>query len=143
MIKLGYILYIFVSCVIVFIAHDSDIRKTDKGWKMWDMMVIDLVNPKKWWWLIRGEFVSLIIGQHVLEQIMVRTIKCEDCVKAGKCWSCGCHMPEKAYVLDAECSEGKWGVVEKSKAKWEERKKEYKFKLGIIWNTIHQTLGQE
>lgn len=36
--------------------------------------------------------------EHIKQQISYRMLKCNDCVKAGKCKMCGCDVPGKLYV---------------------------------------------
>lgn len=75
----------------------------------------DILNPKKWAAYLDGEIIENG-GIHLsyeeiipfCQQLMVRLIKCSECVEAGKCVGCGCKMPIAAIVPNNFCSEEKW-----------------------------------
>lgn len=75
----------------------------------------DILNPKKWGAYIDGEIIEKN-GIHLeyneiipfCQQLMMRLIRCSECVEAGKCVGCGCIMPLAAIVPNNFCSEEKW-----------------------------------
>lgn len=46
-----------------------------------------------------------LIQDHIREQIAYRMIKCDSCVKEGKCKVCGCSVPGRLYTTES-CNHG-------------------------------------
>lgn len=69
---------------------------------------LDCINPKKWYSVLYGTILYIIIPPHVFEQYVLRFYAedCQVCIKAGKCvggsscgadCSCGCDTLKKMY----------------------------------------------
>jgi len=89
----------------------------------------DILNPKKW--LIYLKHLAYKWGEPIdadkedandvlsySEQVVMRSILCPQCVKAGKCVGdgtegsgCGCLMPDAIIDRINFCSEGQWGEM--------------------------------
>lgn len=120
----------YIIAVFFIINYDID----DEGRpRLFGLLAKDIVNPVKWGSYVKGTVYSWFLKPHILEQVLIRQIECEDCVLAGKCLDCGCGMPAKTYDFNARCSKDKWGPVEKNKELWEQRKKDYKIKIVVSY----------
>ncbi len=91
----------------------------------------DLVNPLKWRavyqaYKMRNEGITLAY----CEQVVDRSIKCSDCVAAGKCSHCGCSMPGAILAKDNFCSQGKWGPM-LDQQNWDKYKERNDIKIEI------------
>lgn len=67
------------------------------------------------------------IPPHQAEQVKYRMSLCQDCVKAGKCHSCPCSVPELFYAPNKTDAGGKWGPMLPID-QWEEFKKTEQYK---------------
>ena len=90
----------------------------------------DLVNPVRWFSFVQAYIIKWVVPIHIIEQIMYRTLVCNDCMENGKCKHCGCNTPALFYSYFLSCSEGKWGPF-MNKKNWAEYKRllQIKFKL--------------
>jgi len=95
------------------------------------------------------------------EIITYKSLRCSDCVYAGKCKHCGCSIPELFVAMDVACSGGNFPEFEvkrnwtniinnlkkakikeavkefKSKKHWREEWKEFKEENRIYFTTFH------
>lgn len=102
--------------------------------KIFGVRAVDVINPVRWYSYVKGTVYGWFLEPHILEQVLIRQIECADpCMKDGKCFDCGCAMPQKTYDFNARCSQDKWGPVERDKKKWEERKENYKIKIVVTY----------
>lgn len=98
----------------------------------------DILNPKKIKAYLQGfeiekngVHLSIEEIESFCEQIIYRRSMCPDCFSSSNCIHCGCKMPLSGYTPKNYCSGGNWGKM-KSPEEWEEFKKEYNIKIGII-----------
>lgn len=49
------------------------------------------------------------LPQHVREQIILRQLLCDSCLKATKCDKCGCKTPNLFYASNKTDARSKWG----------------------------------
>lgn len=94
--------------------------------RLFGLRVIDLINPYRWYLFVKGMIIGRFLQMHIIEQLLIRLYddECRTCVSNGKCHHCGCHMPEKAWNLEDECTNGNWGPV-MNKEDWQEYKSQY------------------
>jgi hypothetical protein len=106
----------------------------------------DILNPKKWVIYLKNK--AYLWGEPVnkekedpsdvlsyCEQVVMRTIACPGCLKAGKCIGdgtpgsgCGCPMPDAIVDKTNFCSEGNWPEAMPTQ-EWEN----YKQDLGLTF----------
>lgn len=128
------VVLIILVWFFIGVASLSKLRTDEKGrWRLFGLLLKDIVNPVKWWSYIKGTVYGIFLKPHILEQVLIRQLNCEECVLAGKCVDCGCSMPAKTYDMDARCSLDKWGPVDKKAKEWNQRKKDYKIKLSVSY----------
>jgi hypothetical protein len=82
----------------------------------------DLVNPKRWFAFVQAYLLKWLVPYHIAEQIIYRSLICNDCMRDGKCKHCGCHTPVLFYSYFLSCEEGKWGPFFNRK-NWKEYKR--------------------
>lgn len=90
-------------------------------------------KPKSWLSYVLGYTFIRFVPLHVFEQFVLRFYdeECSQCVGDGKCFDCGCSMPEKAYVPYESCSRNNWGPIIWGKKEYEELRKEYPINIKI------------
>jgi hypothetical protein len=100
--------------------------------RLFDVRVVDLINPLKWLSFIRGTLLKLLFPPHVIKQVFIRMNECPECVKDGKCIVCGCDTMGKMFDPYATCSLDRWGPND-SKERFEEREEKFKIKFNISY----------
>lgn len=90
----------------------------------------DLLSPKRWFGFVQAYVLKFFVPFHIVEQIMYRSLMCQDCLENGKCKHCGCHTPALFYSYYLACEENKWGPF-LDKETWPQYKEmlDIKFKL--------------
>ena len=94
------------------------------------MRTKDLVNPVRWFAFVQSYLMTWFVPFHIMEQVVYRSVMCEDCLEAGKCKHCGCHTPALFYGYYISCEEGKWGPF-MNKKMWNEYKRIMNIKLSL------------
>lgn len=76
--------------------------------KLGGYYVSDMINPKKWWWVIQAKLLKTFVSFEYCEKVVYAAYVCADCVENKKCLDCSCPVPEKMLVPKAHCSLNKW-----------------------------------
>lgn len=62
------------------------------------------------WNLIKTLTLSAFFGSTTMDEFQSRLAVCDDCYHRNEmfCVKCGCHIPSKASIKNAECPLRKW-----------------------------------
>lgn len=72
---------------------------------------------------------------HFKEQIIYRQSKCSDCLRLGRCLTCGCSLPGKHYVVKS-CNDGLRFPDLMNKEDWDKYKKDNGINIKISDTTV-------
>lgn len=99
--------------------------------RIFNLRIVDLVNPYKWRAYFQGKHLEQEVGYHYCEQVVIRSLLCEQCLNNGKCLHCGCATPDHFMASDNFCSQGMWTAMIDDPEEWEKFKKASGFKLKL------------
>ena len=99
------------------------------GKKLFGYYITDMINPKKWWWIIQVKLLKTFVSFEYCEKVVYASIVCSECVEEGKCIDCKCPIPDKMMTPKGYCSLNKWDN-RRSDADW----RKFKEKNGIKFN---------
>lgn len=103
------------------------------GKKLFGYYITDMINPKKWWWIIQAFLLKRFVSFEYCEKVVYASIVCADCVENGKCLDCKCPVPDKMLVPKANCSMYKWDNS-RTDQQWREFKKRNGIKFAIEYS---------
>lgn len=84
---------------------------------------------------LEGKNALVYEEPYIIEQYMFRLIQCKMCVNKGSCIHCGCSIPEKMWVREDYCSDGRWGPF-MEKEEWEKHKLKYNLKFNVEYDFV-------
>lgn len=152
MIKALLIFLLTLYLAGVLLANISNKRAKAKG--MEGISPIDTLNPIKWFSVMYGLILSIVLPYHVFVQIAERVFEpnCQNCVSRGVCegglnklpgeLGCGCATYAKMLSPFEEDYSENWSKVIFSKKKLFEKRKDYpaKIKAEITWNFLNKKM---
>lgn len=94
-----------------------------------------MITPEKVRQFLEGNLKLLgdrfdLLPKHTKEQVVWRSLKCQDCMKTGVCKYCGCSLPGKLYVTKS-CNDGEIFPNLMDSEDWEEYKINFSIEINL------------